>query len=1276
MLKYYRIRQYIFNQNFYNTETDDEHIKKKELLSSRLYLILFMIILYAYAFYIASIIHITPISILKPTIEQYTELIKQYPNTLKCPCKRITIPYGEFLSILPVYHQICSSDFVSQQWIDYLFFENSSYYFQLDFRHSASAQFQILRMLCEQAEQTVDYSLTQFYSNQFITNQLISIETFNIQTNSFIELFKRTTPPLLLEILSLIRRILLEHLFVSGMGTLYTVNCCAESDLEYVVVSTIGYYETKGKSFSCVCTDALVCKLPGGIYNNITRYYYAGSTSGIEQYSNTWKINATFPLTGVFVGCAPIESLFYSTIECLFKETCLNQIGYNINYTSISIDSFSKLNRSLSVSQTTYETLINNLFIQEWITSKSFNDYFDQCQPLDCQYTDEIGQSWTSILASIISLYGGLRRLLPFIILVIVNSFFKKRQYPQAETNVILSRVSTKTRWNQLMEQSVNFIKNLNIFQSESNDEHIKQNELLSTRLFLIALPILLSIFSVYLSLNKQTKIINIDNPTQNQYEQLKNDSVNNLQCPCSHISIKYNKFISFQPRYHQICSSIFVSELWTDNTYWKDTSNGRWDNFRFLSSFYFHYISILCEAADDTVINSLILFNENEYLTPEVVSFDIFSSKITSFIEVFKTTTQRSFQLRINLIGRIISGNQLINKRYTNGYFAHFGGKYGVEYHSVIRTLNNCSCATDFLCKQPMILYSSTRQYNLLGIFQGCFFIYTSLLSTTECFFSEDCINSIKSFMIPTEIIYKRLQPLNTSISSQYQANTTMEILINHLFVEDWNEIYSYSQYYDQCQPSYCSYTIEEKPSSIYILTNLIAIYGGLTIIMKILIPTIINFIRRKPIQTIATPLSDRIWQIFPLVKTKLLNLNLFQTRSTNNHTIRKQFYTTRFYIIILFIIFPILLSYILLNQKSITVKVQLQSSNQYNDLRMKYLTTINCPCTDISISYNQFIELNPFYHQICSSDFVTQQWFEYLYDEKKTYEKNYHATASAQFQILSSLCKQAQETVNTSLIQFYSTKLTSGQLISSDSLKIQVDSTVNSFEKAMPQTFKQALNILNNFIHGNALITTYETNWKFTLLGTYSSAPVYTNPQSYGNSCNCATSSKCSQEVILNDNLNSKLNGLFIGCYPTESLLQSSLECLYDQQCLDLIINSFRKQIFNENNFQILNSSLLLNSSFQINETVQQMIDRLFVNEWNITHSYQNYYEQCRPLHCTYSYIQNSDIPYIVTTIVALYGGITIPIQILSKFIIHIVFRIKNRKRTAVGPFNPSTN
>jgi hypothetical protein len=192
------------------------------------------------------------------------------------------------------------------------------------------------------------------------------------------------------------------------------------------------------------------------------------------------------------------------------------------------------------------------------------------------------------------------------------------------------------------------------------------------------------------------------------------------------------------------------------------------------------------------------------------------------------------------------------------------------------------------------------------------------------------------------------------------------------------------------------------------------------------------------------------------------------------------------------------------------------------------------------------------------------------------------------------------------------------------------------------MPQTFKRTLDTIRGLNQGNALMSAYETNWKFTVLNVDLYAPVYTNPQSYNNSCNCGTSTKCVQPAIVTEEFPSGLPGLLIGCYPLESMLQSSLECLYNG----------------------------------LNETVQHMVDRLFVDDWFINKSYDNYFQECGPSHCVYSYIQNFDIVFIITTIVGLYGGLTTLLKLIIPIIIHIILWFLRRRSISVIPFSEFTD
>jgi hypothetical protein len=70
----------------------------------------------------------------------FNELYLKYGETLSCPCSTNAIPYKDFVSNTITFHPICSSIFVSQQWIAALYFENASAYGMPDFRTSASSQ--------------------------------------------------------------------------------------------------------------------------------------------------------------------------------------------------------------------------------------------------------------------------------------------------------------------------------------------------------------------------------------------------------------------------------------------------------------------------------------------------------------------------------------------------------------------------------------------------------------------------------------------------------------------------------------------------------------------------------------------------------------------------------------------------------------------------------------------------------------------------------------------------------------------------------------------------------------------------------------------------------------------------------------------------------------------------------------------------------------------------------------------------------------------------------
>ena len=391
------------------------------------------------------------------------------------------------------------------------------------------------------------------------------------------------------------------------------------------------------------------------------------------------------------------------------------------------------------------------------------------------------------------------------------------------------------------------------------------------------------------------------------------------------------------------------------------------------------------------------------------------------------------------------------------------------------------------------------------------------------------------------------------------------------------------------------------------------------------------------------------------------MLNLNVLQNGSTNLEKIRRQILTTRLYFIVYIIILFILVLYTSLNDKSITVNFSLSSFNHYQQLQMKYTNTLNCPCNRISIEYGTFIQLEPFYHAVCSSDFVTQPWFDYLYDDKRITDRDFHATASAQFQSLASFCRLTRNTIDTGLKEFYSTKLISDQLIPNQPFDSQTLVITGAFLKSISTTLKRTFDMINEIIHSNFYMSVYQTNWKFTTVARRNYSPIFSNPLTYNKSCSCGTSAKCCQSLIINGTV---IDGLLIGCYPAQSMLQSSLQCFYNQSCLETILSYFRTPFKN-----LTVHSLTKAGSYEPDEKVESMVDRLFVDQWQKNTSYESYYDQCQPTLCTHSYIQNFDAFYTVATIVGLYGGLTTLLKLIVPLFMHVMIRLFRRRGTQVA-------
>jgi hypothetical protein len=189
---------------------------------------------------------------------------------------------------------------------------------------------------------------------------------------------------------------------------------------------------------------------------------------------------------------------------------------------------------------------------------------------------------------------------------------------------------------------------------------------------------------------------------------------------------------------------------------------------------------------------------------------------------------------------------NALFSELQTNYELFVINGSYNIGTNIV--TYMECSCASSSKCIQPssIIDYPNlTSLFDVPGFYTGCYVIESLLQSTLECFYRQECIDKLQDYLSASSSM--NVLALNASLSSLYSVNSTIKELVNNLMIERWNASTIYELYYNECQPIQCTYKLETRNDVIYIFTTLFGIAGGITTILKIILPSLVKFFRRK---------------------------------------------------------------------------------------------------------------------------------------------------------------------------------------------------------------------------------------------------------------------------------------------------------------------------------------------------------------------------------------------------------------------------------------------
>ncbi|CAF4138063.1 unnamed protein product [Adineta steineri] len=539
---------------------------------------------------------------------------------------------------------------------------------------------------------------------------------------------------------------------------------------------------------------------------------------------------------------------------------------------------------------------------------------------------------------------------------------------------------------------------------------------------------------------------------------------------------------------------------------------------------------------------------------------------------------------------------------------------------------------------------------------------------------------------------------------SSRYNVTTSVQEIIDNLMIEEWNNETSFKFYYKQCNPYLCSYSYNVKGDISYVIAITFGLIGGLTTILKIIIPFIVLMIRRwrqKRKIGIDQPIINQDIQTTTIgqkFKTSILTFNLFKNRNNRSEEqLQQQRFSTRFFLIVTLITLVILVFYISFENITHTIIKNNPTIIEFDKLYQKYPNTIQCPCQTYSITYEEFTSFQPRLHSTCSSTFVdeTSQWLVIDYPqtmssytwEDPTYaarKDDFRQIGSPFFQLLNSFCKLSSKTINAELKTFYSSRFITLNLITFEQFQTQINQLTNQFLQNTARSFINSLVLAENMTAANMLVSAFKSDSLYSL-----ATPLYDytgydfhdqygfiydrtdqiyNSNETGNDCDCQSTPWCIQQAIVYDldTITQLFSppGIFVGCYLVEAVLQSDLRCFFDIDCLQQLINSLSL-------VNISASSIVLNltaNHYQERSSLLEIVSNLMVEEWNNQTSYDNYFNICQPSVCTATYISRGNIIYIITTTIGLIGGLTkvyiFIAPIFLKIMLHVIIPFIRKK------------
>ena len=415
--------------------------------------------------------------------------------------------------------------------------------------------------------------------------------------------------------------------------------------------------------------------------------------------------------------------------------------------------------------------------------------------------------------------------------------------------NTLLQRLRNAKQW--VKDRMIEF----NLFETTltRTDLYELKTARITTRVYLTVLLLTFNIIAVYLLLPLQVHIITIQNPPQTIFENLLDKYASTLQCPCSRIVNSYQSFTSLSPTYHPVCSSLYISDAWVLSIWSANPADSAYIDidFRVAGPTFFNTLATLCSLSKTTVDDAWYIFSQTPLITDLPLTQSELYARTKVAIEQFQNDTRNEFK-------RIVSLVDLHTKTmYATGYenVLLYTNELStsttqIDLKWVPTETDTCTCGLNNQCSDVMSFLSYAADadafyniynvtFTLSDILVGCFVVSSVYKSSLGCFFNQTCLDRVQCAIKSKNSISISILDAN---STRFSPNSLIGTILDNLMIESWNEKIEYDEYYEQCAPEQCTYSYTSRYNSFKIVTTLVGLLGGLSLVLRITISFIIR--------------------------------------------------------------------------------------------------------------------------------------------------------------------------------------------------------------------------------------------------------------------------------------------------------------------------------------------------------------------------------------------------------------------------------------------------